>query len=253
SFFPWGEGVREDVDGTWKGGILLFTSSSSRPFYIFPLVPIHRSWAGAHEAWISVEKLPQVYGERRIPSSLRRISFRGRVDVHWYYHTAPILWVLDRNMAGLPPFSQGSFFPRGEGVREDVDGTWKGGILLFTSSSSRPFYILPLVPIHRSWAGAHEAWISVEKLPQVYGERRIPSSLRRISFRGRVDVHWYYHTAPILWVLDRNMAGLPPFSQEELKLRREDRDDASGNEGHRHEKCSGDGDAMTPTKGPDND
>ncbi|CAG0902820.1 unnamed protein product [Darwinula stevensoni] len=62
-------------------------------------------------------------------------------------------------------------------------------------------------------------WMPAKKLPPVYGGRQLPSSLKNISFRGKVTVTWQNHTVPILWSLDRRLAGLKPLTEDELKER----------------------------------
>ncbi|CAG0881007.1 unnamed protein product [Darwinula stevensoni] len=102
-----------------------------------------------------------------------------------------------------------TFFPRGR-AEGGGDKDELLGILLFAWDSSQPLKIIPVVP---RWVGAsREAWMESDELPPVYGEGRIPSSFpREIHFRGKVDVLCGEHTVPLLWELDRNLAGLPPL------------------------------------------
>ncbi|CAG0894535.1 unnamed protein product, partial [Darwinula stevensoni] len=67
-------------------------------------------------------------------------------------------------------------------------------------------------------------WMTVNRLPPLYGNRQIPASLRkagRISFRESVTVAWEIHTCPLLWALDRHLAGLPPLTADELEERKD--------------------------------
>ncbi|CAG0889856.1 unnamed protein product [Darwinula stevensoni] len=94
-----------------------------------------------------------------------------------------------------------TFIPTEEEAKSELSG-----ILLFAQDFPPYIHILPIVP------SGGKIWMDVEKLPPVYGERKIPPSLVSISFRGRVDVKWRAHTVPLLWALDRSLAGLTPLS-----------------------------------------
>ncbi|CAG0901560.1 unnamed protein product [Darwinula stevensoni] len=64
----------------------------------------------------------------------------------------------------------------------------------------------------------YAAWMSVENLPAVYKGDGVPSSLKRISFQGEVGVHWKFHTVPLMWALDRHVAGVKPLSSSKESL-----------------------------------
>ena len=56
---------------------------------------------------MEVSKLPPVYGEGQVPTSTKKISFQGKVDVWWDDHTVPLLRAIDRALVGLPPIGPG--------------------------------------------------------------------------------------------------------------------------------------------------
>ena len=56
---------------------------------------------------IGVKKLPPVYKDGLIPSSLAIILFMGKVQVTWHRHTVGLLWAVDRKLAGLEPLNKG--------------------------------------------------------------------------------------------------------------------------------------------------
>ncbi|CAG0896247.1 unnamed protein product [Darwinula stevensoni] len=103
TFLP--QGGREQMEDEWRG-ILLFTQESHGTMIFIPIVP------NVGEMWINVEKLPPVHGEGRVPSSMRKIFFRGGLDVEWRTHTLPLLWILDRNLGRMPPFQLGELHER---------------------------------------------------------------------------------------------------------------------------------------------
>ncbi|CAG0903412.1 unnamed protein product, partial [Darwinula stevensoni] len=80
-----------------------------------------------------------------------------------------------------------TFLPREE---EHGHEDWRG-ILLFADMDKQPMRIIPIVPSYMEG----DIWIRTEKLPPVYGEGQVLSSLTKLSFRGRMDVLWFDHTA----------------------------------------------------------
>ncbi|CAG0904686.1 unnamed protein product, partial [Darwinula stevensoni] len=133
TFFP----QRGEVENKDLQGILLFSQGDSQHITILPVVPQRRSG----DIWMAVDKLPKVY-KGVPPSSSDRIFFRGKIKVTWQRHTITMLWSMDRQLAGLPPISPGTFFPqRGEVENKDLQG-----ILLFSQGDSQHITILPVVP-----------------------------------------------------------------------------------------------------------
>ncbi|CAG0904533.1 unnamed protein product [Darwinula stevensoni] len=110
TFAPYGEG-----DARWGCFLLFLEESSERKEMMGMMERMERMGMEmmemmAHEnaPWMSVEKLPPVYGNRQIPFNLEKsetIFFGGKVPVFFYHHTALILWEMDRELAGLPPLA----------------------------------------------------------------------------------------------------------------------------------------------------
>ncbi|CAG0893786.1 unnamed protein product [Darwinula stevensoni] len=103
-----------------------------------------------------------------------------------------------------------TFLPQEEKVKENEE--WRG-ILLYASGQEDSLNIIPIVRYGDD--STTNVWMEVENLPQLYGNRMgscpIPPSQRRIYFEGGVRVKWREHTLPLLWALDRHLAGLPPL------------------------------------------
>ncbi|CAG0893894.1 unnamed protein product [Darwinula stevensoni] len=103
--------------------------------------------------------------------------------------------------------SSRSFFPRREG-KGTTNEEWKGGVLFFARDTVQSIQTLPVVPYQKSG----NVWLTVEKLPPVHEDGWVPPSLKRVSFRGEVNVFYKLHTVPIMWALDRHLAGLQPLN-----------------------------------------
>ncbi|CAG0904715.1 unnamed protein product, partial [Darwinula stevensoni] len=122
-----------------------------------------------------------------------------------------------------------------EQVQRNEAGQWKG-ILLYGQGQGDSINILPVVRFGDD--AGRRVWMAAIKLPQPhvgFGDERKTTLARGISFQGNVGVEWRAHTAPLLWILDRYLAGLPslkpaPRCGEKLHAKEEEGNDTTANE-----------------------
>ncbi|CAG0899546.1 unnamed protein product, partial [Darwinula stevensoni] len=140
----------------------------------------------------------------------------------------------------LPPVRD-----RGQ-VQRNGAGQWKG-ILLYGQgrgdsinilpvvrfggyserNKSSSFYFVAFLPFQDD--AGRLVWMAANKLPQPH------VGFGDISFQGNVGVEWRAHTTPLLWILDRYLAGLPSLKEaprcgEKLHAKEEEGNDTTANE-----------------------
>ncbi|CAG0882040.1 unnamed protein product [Darwinula stevensoni] len=87
------------------------------------IVLIQKNKINSRQMWMPVDKLPQVYGPYKIPSTLKKLSFKGKMDVEWMSHTVPLLWAMEWNQKEIGPLSYGEVGR----VRDGAEKAWEGG------------------------------------------------------------------------------------------------------------------------------
>ncbi|CAG0886539.1 unnamed protein product [Darwinula stevensoni] len=74
-----------------------------------------------------------------------------------------------------------------------------------------------IVLIRKNKRSSWRMWMFVNKLPPVHGPYSVPSTLKKLSFKGKIDVEWMSHTVPLLWALEWDQKEIGPLSYEELQ------------------------------------